>query len=470
MSSREAIVVGSGPNGLTAGIRLAQAGWSVLVFEAQERIGGGARTAELTLPGFLHDVCSAVHPLAAASPVFNSLPLRSYGLEWIHPPLALAHPFDDRTAAVLSRSVEETGETLEADAEAYRRLMSPLVANWSDLVQEVLAPPHIPRHPLVLARFGWNARRDARTLVSRFFQGARAQALLAGLAAHSLLPLERGPSAAFALLLAVAGHAVGWPIPRGGSQAISDALSGHLRSLGGEIRTGEMVNDLASLPAAGIILCDVSPRQLLAIAGHRIAASYRRRLEKFEYGPGVYKVDWALDGPIPWTAKACAAAGTVHLGGTFDEIANYERAVWKGETSSRPFVILSQPTAFDATRAPSSKHIAWAYCHVPNASGAEMVGAIENQIERFAPGFRRLILARHTMNPTELERHNPNLVGGNITGGIQNFRQAVLRPAYRLYRTTAKGIYLCSASTPPGGGVHGMCGYYAAQQALRDVG
>lgn len=467
MDSHDATVVGSGPNGLAAAIRLAQAGLSVLVLEAQPRIGGGAQTMELTLPGFLHDVCSAVHPLAASSPFFKSLPLQAHGLQWIQPPLALAHPLDDGTAAVLSRSMEETCGPLGSDADQYCRLMSPLAANWSDLIQDVLGPPRAPRHPLTLARFGWNAWRDVKSLTGRF-RGPHAKALLAGIAAHSMLPLERGPSAAFALLLGAAGHAVGWPIARGGSQAIANALAGHLLSLGGEIRTGERVNNVEEL-AAKVILCDVSPRQLIAMAGARIRPRYRRRLERFEYGPGVYKVDWALAGPVPWAAGACAAAGTVHLGGTFEEIENSERAIWRGEIDPHPFVILSQPSSFDAGRAPGSKHVAWAYCHVPTGSTVEMVEAIENQIERFAPGFRRLVLARHTMDPAALERHNPNLVGGSINGGAQTYRQAILRPSYKLYGTSARGIYLCSASAPPGGGVHGMCGYYAAQKALRDL-
>jgi phytoene dehydrogenase-like protein len=469
MDSYDAIVVGSGPNGLAAAIRLAQANLSVLVLEAQPRVGGGAQSMELTLPGFLHDVCSAVHPLAASSPFFNSLPLQFHGLQWIQPPLALAHPLDDGTAAVLSRSMEDTCGRLGSDATAYRRLMSPLAANWSHLVQDVLGPPRAPKHPLTLARFGWNAWRDVRSLARRF-SGPHARALLAGLAAHSMLPLERGPSAAFALLLGAAGHAAGWPFARGGSQAIANALAGHLRSLGGEIRTGEQVNSLDELAPAKVILCDVSPRQFLGLAGARISSSYRRRLERFDYGPGVYKVDWALAGPIPWTARACAVAGTVHLGGAFEEIERSEKATWRAEIEPHPFVILAQPSLFDPSRAPDSKHVAWAYCHVPSGSTVEMVEAIENQIERFAPGFRRLILARHTMNPAALEHHNPNLVGGSINGGAQTYRQAVMRPSYRLYGTSARGIYLCSASTPPGGGVHGMCGYYAAQKALRDLG
>ncbi|HEX5412196.1 MAG TPA: NAD(P)/FAD-dependent oxidoreductase [Terriglobia bacterium] len=468
MHSHDAIVVGSGPNGLAAAIRLAQAGLSVLVLEAEPRIGGGAQTMELTLPGVLHDVCSAVHPLAASSPFFRSLPLQSYGLQWVDPPLALAHPLDDGTAAVLSRSMQKTCETLGPDAAVYRRLMSPLAANWSDLIQDVLGPPRAPRHPLTLARFGWNAWRDAASLAGKFFSEPYAKALFAGIAAHSMLPLERSPSGAFALLLGAAGHAVGWPIARGGSQGIANALAGYLRSLGGEIRVGQKVNSVDEL-SAKVILCDVSPRQLLAMAGPRIRASYRRRLERFDYGPGVYKVDWSLAGPIPWTATACASAGTVHLGGTFEEIAKSERAIWRGEIDPKPFVILSQPSSFDSSRAPDSKHVAWAYCHVPNGCTVEVVEAIENQIERFAPGFRGLILARHTMDPADLERHNPNLVGGSINGGIQTYRQAILRPSYRLYGTSAKGIYLCSASTPPGGGVHGMCGYYAAQKALREM-
>ncbi|MGH9326928.1 MAG: phytoene desaturase family protein [Terriglobia bacterium] len=459
-------VIGSGPNGLAAAIELARSGLSVLVVEAEQELGGSTRTSELTLPGFFHDVCAAVHPLAVSSPFFSRLPLSEYGLDWIHPPLPLAHPLDDGTAIVLSRSIDETCDSLAVDGTMYRSLMLPLAASWPLLAEDLLAPPRLPRHPLLVARFGLNAWRDVVSVAEGLFRGQRAKALFGGLAAHSALPLEQRPSAAFALLLAAAGHAAGWPIARGGSARISAALAAHLRSLGGQLRTGEPVNSVEQLAGVRALLCDVAPCQLLAIAGHRFTRSYCRKLQRYQYGPGVFKLDWALDGPIPWTARDCCRAGTVHLGGTLEEIARSERAVWHQRTDPRPFVLLSQPSLFDPSRAPEGKHTAWAYCHVPNGSSAQMLDAIESQIERFAPGFRSQVLARHVMGPHELERHNSNLVGGNVTGGIQTFRQTILRPTRQLYSTSARGIYLCSSSTPPGGGVHGMCGYFAARRAL----
>jgi phytoene dehydrogenase-like protein len=471
LRSYDAIIVGSGPNGLAAAIVLARAGRSVLVREANENIGGGARSAELTLPGFVHDVCSAVHPLAAGSPFFRTLPLREHGLEFIYPPAPLAHPLDDGTAILLERSVEGTSETLdEPDAASYRKLMHPLVSSWSLLESELLGPIHLPRHPLALARFGLRALRSARGLAESWFEGTRARALFAGLAAHSMLPLERIPSAAFALVLGITGHAVGWPVTRGGAQKITDALASYLRSLGGEMVTGARVESLDDLPPARVILCDVTPRQFLRIAGHRLPEGYKRKLERYVYGPAAYKIDWALDGPIPWKAKECARAATVHLGGTFEEIAASERAPWEGKHAERPFVLLAQPSLFDPTRAPAGKHTVWAYCHVPNGSSFEMTERIERQIERFAPGFRMRVLARSVMPPAELERKNTNLVGGDINGGAQTLRQLFTRPVLRLnpYSTPTKGLYICSSSTPPGGGVHGMCGYMAARAALND--
>ncbi|MGH9355855.1 MAG: phytoene desaturase family protein [Terriglobia bacterium] len=465
-----AVVIGSGPNGLAAATALARAGLPVLVLEAEVFAGGGARTAELTLSGFLHDICSAVHPLAVSSPYFRRLPLGAHGLEWIHPPVPLAHPLDDGTAVLLHRSIDETCDSLGMDGREYRRLMMPLAAGWPLLAEDLLAPPRVPRHPFLLGRFGLHAWRDVTSLAKSIFRGQRAQALFAGLAAHSTLPLERRPSAAFALLLGTAAHAVGWPIARGGSARIAEALIGYLRSMGGEVRTGKRVNSVDELAGAEIIVCDVTPRELLSIAGHRFSEGYRQALERYQYGPGVFKVDWALDGPIPWTAKECRSAGTIHLGGTREEIARSERMAWSGETDSKPFVLLAQPSLFDPSRAPAGKHTAWAYCHVPNGSTMSMLEAIENQVERFAPGFRKLVLARHVMGPSELWRHNSNLIGGSITGGVQDFRQTIFRPTRRLYSTPAKGIYICSSSTPPGGGVHGMCGYFAARRALLDVG
>jgi phytoene dehydrogenase-like protein len=467
----DAIVVGAGPNGLAAAIALARARRPVLVLEAEEAIGGGTRSAELTLPGFVHDVCSAIHPLAAASPFFRTLPLSQYGLEFIQPPAPLAHPFDDGTAALLERSIKATGEQLGRDAAAYRKLMEPLVRNAAAVLEEALGPLRLPRHPLALARFGLLALRSAAGLATGWFVGGRARALFAGLAAHSIQPLERPPTAAFGLMLGLLGHAVGWPVARGGSQKIAEALATHLRSLGGEIVAGARVQSLESLPPARAVLLDVTPRQVLGIAGPWLPAGYQRQLAAYRYGPGVFKVDWALDGPIPWTAAECARAGTVHLGGSLGEIAVAERAAWRGEPAERPFVIVGQQSLFDPTRAPAGKHTVWAYCHVPHGSTVDMTERIEAQLERFAPGFRDRVLARHTMPPAEIERHNANCVGGDINGGVQDLRQLFTRPTARLvpYGTPAQGLYLCSSSTPPGGGVHGMCGYFAAQAALRHL-
>lgn len=464
---KEAYVIGSGPNGLTAAIVLARAGVHTTILEAQPTIGGGVRSAELTLPGFVHDVCSAVHPLALGSPVFSTFPLAEHGLHWIHPMSPLAHPLDDGSAALLEISIDKTAERLARDGPAWRRALSPLVPRHGDLFREILGPPHWPHHPFLLARFGllapWPATLTARSL----FRTTAARALFAGIAAHSILPLEQFGSGAFAWVLALAAHAVGWPIPRGGSQAIANALASYFESLGGRIVANAPVHSLAELN--GLVLCDVTPRQLLHIAGSRLPASYARKLENYRYGPGVYKMDWALDGPIPWTAADCARAATVHIGGTLEEIAASERAPWSGTAHERPFVLLAQPSLFDATRAPAGKHTAWAYCHVPNGSTEDMSRRIESQIERFAPGFQARILARHAMQPADLERHNANLVGGDIVGGAPIPSQLLLRPAPGLYRTPLPGLYLCSSSTPPGGGVHGMCGYHAARIALRTL-
>jgi phytoene dehydrogenase-like protein len=464
----DAIIIGSGPNGLAAAITMALAGRAVLVYEASEIIGGGARTSELTLPEFMHDVCSAVHPLAAGSPFFRTLPLAQYGLEWVQPPAPLAHPFDDGTAVVLERETEMAARAFGEDAAAYRKLMNPLVAGWGLLEGALLGPPIFPRHPLALARFGLSALRSARGLAEKRFQGERARALFAGLAAHSMLPLEQSPSAAFGLLLGITAHTIGWPFPRGGAQRIAHALASYLRSLGGEIVTGERIESLDDLPAARVILCDVTPRQLLRIAGSGLPEWYRSQLARFRYGPAAYKVDYALAGPVPWKAAECALAGTVHLGGTIDEISFAERAPWQGRHAEHPFVLLAQPSLFDPTRAPAGKHTVWAYCHVPNGSKFEMAERIERQIERFAPGFRERVLARSVMTPLMLERHNPNLAGGDISGGANDLWQLLLRPTLRRYSTPIRGLYLCSASTPPGGGVHGMCGYHAARVALKN--
>jgi len=469
--SYDAVVVGAGPNGLAAAIRLAQEGLAVLLLEGSDNIGGGTRSAEITLPGFRHDLCSAIHPLGVGSPFFRQLPLEKYGLHWIQPEFPLAHPFDEGPAALLRRSIRDTAEGLGPDKSNYEGLMAPLLPNWEKLSFEFLQPLfHFPRHPIILARFGFHAVRSATALAKSCFETERAKGLFAGLAAHSFLPLEKIPSSAFGLVLGLMAHAVGWPLPKGGSQEIANALAAHLRSLGGEIRTHSPVENLAALPPARVTLLDVTPRQLLRMAEDRIPVSYRRQLQKFRYGPGVFKLDYALSAPIPWKARECALAGTVHLGGTLDEVATSERQISNGEPPSRPFVLLTQPTLFDKSRAPNAKHIAWAYCHVPNGSSFEMTERIEDQIERFAPGFRDCILARHSLNPAAMQQRNPNLVGGDINGGAADLWQLLARPILSPapYRTAIPGLYLCSSSTPPGGGVHGMCGFHAAETAVHD--
>jgi phytoene dehydrogenase-like protein len=468
-SRYDAVVIGSGPNGLAAAITLAQAGHTVLVREAAGQPGGGLRSAALTLPGFLHDVCASIHALGAASPLFRALPLAEHGLEWVTPEVPLAHPLDDGTAVMLERQLEATAEALGPDAAAYRALMGPLVRHWQALVDDVLGPLRLPRHPVLLARFARHALWPARTLAVRWFRTEPARALVAGLAAHSVLPLERPPTAAFGLILAAAAHAHGWPVARGGSQRLADALVAYLRRRGGEVVTGAPVRSLEELPPARAILCDLAPRHLLQLAGSRLPRRYARQLARFHYGPGVFKVDWALDGPIPWTAAACARAGTVHVGGTLEDIARAERMVWEGRLPERPFVLVTQPSVCDPTRAPAGCHTAWGYCHVPNGSDADLTDRIEAQIERFAPGFCRRILARHTRSAVQLEQDNANHIGGDITGGSQTLWQLLARPAARWnpYTTPVPGLYLCSASTPPGGGVHGMCGVHAARAALR---
>jgi phytoene dehydrogenase-like protein len=469
----DAIIVGSGPNGLSAAIELARAGRSVLVVEAKDTIGGGTRSKELTLPGFIHDVCSAIHPLGYGSPFFRTLPLEKYGLEWVQPPVALAHPLDDGTAILLSRSIEDTCATLGPDAGAYKRFITPLVKNWDAIVSAFIGPLRLSRmlHPFALAPFALSAISSACWLAEHRFKGEQARALLAGMSAHSMLPLERLASSAAGLGLMAAGHIYGWPLPRGGSQNIANALAGYLRSLGGEIVTGLDVEDIDALPSSRAVLFDVTPRQLLHIAGHRLPETFKRSLRRYRYGPGCFKIDFALSGPIPWKAQKCLLAGTVHLGGTLAEIAASERQVWQGQPPERPFVLVAQQSLFDPTRAPEGKHTAWTYCHVPNGSTFDMTERIEAQIERFAPGFRERILARHVLTPADLERYNPNYVGGDINGGVQDLWQIFTRPTFRLvpYSTPAKNIFICSSSTPPGGGVHGLCGYFAAQAALRSA-
>jgi phytoene dehydrogenase-like protein len=463
-------VVGSGPNGLAAAITLAREGRSVLVREAQETIGGGVRSAELTLPGFVHDVCSSIYPFVPGSPFFRGLQLDEHGLELVHPGAAVAHPFDDGSAVALERSVETTAEQLGEDESAYRNMVGPIADAWDMLEEAVLAPlVTAPRHPIALGRFALSALRSADGLARGAFTGERARAFFGGCAAHSMVPLTRRGTAAFGLVLAVSGHRFGWPLARGGAQRLTNALVSHLRLLGGEIQAGAPVRSLAELPRTRAVFCDVTPRGLLRLAAGRLPAGYVRRLQSFRHGPGAFKVDYALDGPVPWKAKECARAATVHLGGTLAELVASEQAPWRGEHAERPFVLLAQHTLFDPTRAPEGKHTVWAYCHVPHGSARDMTERIERQIERFAPGFRDLVVGRSVLPPAELERRNENLVGGDINGGAANLRQLLFRPMIKLvpYKTPLRGVYLCSSSTPPGGGVHGMCGYLAARAALR---
>jgi phytoene dehydrogenase-like protein len=469
--SRRACVIGAGPNGLAAAIVLAQAGLQVDVFEAEAQPGGAARTLELTIPGFLHDFGSAVHPLAAGSPFFSSLPLSDYGLEWIHSPAALAHPLDDGTAITLERDLAATAAALGTDGKAWRSLMEPFARQWPLLSAEVLRPVHIfSRHPWLLARFGLSALPPANALSNFLFRSERTKALFAGLAAHSFLSLDEPLSAAFGVLLGAAAHGVGWPIPRGGAQSITKALCGHLAALGADIKTSARVERLQDLPQNDVTLCDVTPRQLLRMSDGQLSARYARKLDNFRYGCGVFKVDYALSKPIPWKARECSRAATVHVGGSAADIAAYEAAVRGGQPADRPFVLLAQPSLFDPTRAPAGQHTAWAYCHVTNGSAVDMLERIENQIERFAPGFRDRVLARHVFSPAALERMDANLVGGDIGGGAMDLRQFLFRPTWRHYATSSRDLYICSSSTPPGGGVHGMCGYHGARAALSELG
>ncbi|MDH3272601.1 MAG: NAD(P)/FAD-dependent oxidoreductase [Gemmatimonadota bacterium] len=465
----DVVVVGAGPNGLSAAIEFAKNGLDVLVLEAEDHVGGAARTAELTLPGFRHDMGSAVHPLGVGSPFFASLPLDQHGLEWVHPDLPLAHPLDNRRAVVLARGVDTTETSLGRDAAPYRRLIGPFVRMWPSFIDHVLdAPTRVPRDPALMARFGFRAVRSTVSLAGGL-RTERGRALFAGNAAHSALPLDRPLSGAVGITLMAAGHAVGWPCPKGGAGAITAALASLLRSLGGKIETGVRVRALDELPQAHATVLALTHRQVAAIAGDRLPGAYRRTLAEWDYGPGAFKVDWALDAPIPWTSPDVRRAGTVHVGGTFEEIALAERAAWDGRVAERPFVLLSQPTLFDPTRAPEGKHVAWGYCHVPNGWTGDATHAIEAQVERFAPGFRDRILARTVSGPLALEASNANLVGGDVNGGALTLAQT-FGPAGRAlapWSTPTAGLYVCSASRPPGGGVHGMCGYRAAREALR---
>ncbi len=467
-TQRRAVVIGAGPNGLAAAIVLAQAGLRVEVFEAEPQPGGGARTLPLTLPGFQHDFGSAVHPMALASPFFSTLPLRDYGLEWIQPSAPLAHPLDDGTAVILERELGEAAAALGEDGGQWRRMFGPFAEHWAQLAPEVLRPVSLfPRHPFLMARLGLMGFPSASAVAHFWFRNPRTRALFAGLAAHSILSLEEPLSSAFGIMLGATAHAVGWPIPKGGAQSITNALCGYLKSLGGEVHISSRVDRLVDLGDYDVALCDLTPRQLVAIAGERFSSGYREKLENYRYGPAVFKVDFALSSPIPWKAPECARSVTVHIGGTLEEFVVSEDAMRHGKTAERPFVLLAQPTLFDPSRAPTGKHIAWAYCHVPNGSQVDMLPRIEAQIERFAPGFRDCVLERRVFSPASLEAMDANLVGGDIGGGLMSFSQFLLRPTRRFYATSSRQIYICSSSTPPGGGVHGMCGYNAAKLALR---
>jgi phytoene dehydrogenase-like protein len=468
-SELDAVIVGSGPNGLAAAVYLAQQGFSVAVVEAHAEIGGGTRTAELTLPGFHHDVCAAVHPMGELSPFLSTLPLAEHGLSWVHPEISVAHPLDDGPSVLLERSVDATAGALGADRDAYRKLMSGFVRVGRPLLADLLGPLRIPRHPFAMARFGYYGVRSALGLSRGLFSEPRARALLAGCAAHSILPLDKLLTGAVGLIFALTGHLCDWPVARGGSRAIGAALASYLRSLGGQITTREPIRSLAQLPRARVVLFDLAPRQLIEIAGDRLPAGYVKRLARYRYGPAVFKLDWALSGPIPWKDRSCLRASTVHVGGTLEAIAESERAAFGGEHHPRPFVLVAQQSQFDFTRAPVGHHTGYAYCHVPHGSTVDVSAQIEAQIERFAPGFRDLILARAAHAPGDFERYNPSFIGGVIAGGSADLTQLFTRPVARLdpYSTPDPGIFLCSAATPPGGGVHGMGGYFAARSAAR---
>jgi len=474
MASRdpEAVVIGSGPNGLAAAIALAQAGIEVLVVEAHPEAGGGTRSAELTLPGFIHDVCSAVHPMGVLSPFLKTLPLAEHGLVWRYPRASVAHPLDDRPAVLLQRSLDATAAALGRDGAAWKRLLEPLLRDPSALLADAMAPLRLPSRPDLLARFGLRAVWSAHRLARLCFRESAARALLAGCAAHSILPLTQPLTAAVGVIFALTAHVVDWPVAEGGSAAITRALVSYLQRLGGRVETGRRIRRLSELPASRVVLFDTSPAQLIEIAGDALPMGYRRRLGRYRYGPGVFKLDWALDGPIPWRDTACNEASTVHVGGTLEEICASERDMYQGRHSDRPFLILCQQSEIDPTRAPHGKHTGYAYCHVPAGSTVDQTDAIERQVERFAPGFRERILARHRMGAMDFEHYNANYRGGAITGGVADAFQLWTRPVARLdpYATPNPRLFLCSAATPPGGGVHGMCGWWAARSALRRLG
>lgn len=471
MTAPDAIIIGSGPNGLAAAIRLAQEGREVLVVEGHDVPGGGTRTTELTERGFHHDVCSAIHPMGMASPFLKTLPLKKFGLDWIQPEIPLAHPFDDGTCASLLRSIEGTAAQFSGSSEAaYRRVFEPLLPHADSLLDAFMGPPRIPANLLAVARFGLRSLPAALDAARLWFDDEKARALLAGNAAHSVMPLDRPIATnAIGLMLMLTGHAYGWPIAKGGSQRITAAMIAYFESLGGKIETGRSVSSLDELPPASAYIFDTSPSAMSAISGRRLPDTYRKRLERYRHGPGIFKIDYALNEPVPWLAADCRKAGTVHLGGTLDEMVVSEREAWEGIHSERPFVLTAQQSLFDSSRAPAGKHTFWAYCHVPSGSTVNMTDAIERQIERFAPGFRDCIIARHTMNCDAFERYNPNFVGGDIVGGVADWRQLLTRPVLsaKPHATPAPDIFICSASTPPGAGVHGMGGFRAAEEVLK---
>lgn len=466
----DAVVVGAGPNGLAAAVEIARNDRSVLVLEAGPTIGGGTRTAELTLPGFQHDICSAIHPMGVASPFFRKLPLKDFGLEWVHPEIPLAHPLDDGSAALVHRSIDATAASLGPDGDVYRKVMEPLTRHADALSEGFLKPLlRVPRHPFVMLRLGRHAWKSAAKLADDLFSGEAAKAMFAGNAAHAIVPLDKPPTGVFGLVYSFLCHAYGWPMARGGSKAVTDALGRYLWSIGGQIETNRLVTSFAELPPARVYLFDTSPRQLVEIAGDQLSTSYRDKLERFRYGPGLFKLDWALDGPIPWTNPDCAKAGTLHLSGSLQECVESEAAVARGEHPQRPWTIVAQQSLFDASRAPEGKHTAWGYCHVPHGSTADMTALVEAQVERFAPGFRDLVTGRSVMTARDLHAYNPNYIGGDITAGMADLKQLFARPVLspNPYATAHPGIFLCSSSTPPGPGVHGMCGYFAARAAMR---
>lgn len=467
-SHYDAVVIGSGPNGLSAGIRLVLEGLSVKIFEASDTIGGGMRTQEIIRPGYYHDICSAIHPMAAASPFFKKLPLEQYGLKWIHPIHPAAHPLDNEPAAMLFDDLEETAFHLDDDAAYYQKTVKPIIKNWDSLTKDFLGPLRLPKHPIKLGLFGLKALQPA-TLFQSNFKTNRAKALFAGMAAHSILPLNRLATTAIGLVFLGTGHTGGWPLPEGGSQSLANTLAKLFKSLGGEIETGYRVSSVDELPDCRTFLFDLTPQQVLHIAGDRFTSSYKRKLKKFERGSGVFKIDYILKEPVPWKDSECRRAGTVHLGGTFDEIAQSEKVIAEGKHSDHPFVLIAQQSLFDKNRTPDNKETLWAYCHVPNGSTKDMTDIIEKQIERFAPGFKDVIDEKRTMNTRDFEEYNENYIGGDINGGRQDITQLFSRPVSFIhpYATPADGIYFCSSSTPPGGGVHGMCGYHAANLVLK---